>query len=422
MSRMKAKESERPLSIGVYLNRKSKASREQTAGIFRFAGEHPNWELHFFTRPDSMAEMQRLTRSFAPDGIIAGHPAVIAAFRRRFRRRIPGVLIDFAPVGPSVPDALVACDDHAIGACAANLFLKRGYRSFAFAGIEGGSGDSDAVNSLNRENGFRRALRKAGHACAAYHERLPQNSWRYADAAALTRWLRELPKPCALLAHSDLLAQSVLAASRRARIPVPEQIAVIGVDNEDSVCESCSPRLSSIEPDFANGGYLAADILNRMIGLGGSPILRARATYGILKTVERMSTQNVTGSHLRVAKARELIRTEYAAGIRPEDVAEALGVSVRMLELVFRKTLGHTLREELVARRVAEARRLLEKTTLPLGEVAVACGFRTLAALKSIFRKRVGCSMRAYRKTRRDPLGNASDPRPDAYGCGDEMP
>ena len=113
----------KPFCIGAYFNRKSKASREQVAGIFRFAGEHPDWELHLFTRPATPAEMRRMTESFAPDGILTGHPAIVDAFSRRLGRRLPCVLIDYAATRPSPSDALVLCNDHAIGAHAAALFL-----------------------------------------------------------------------------------------------------------------------------------------------------------------------------------------------------------------------------------------------------------------------------------------------------------
>ena len=381
--------------IGAFFNRKSKASREQVAGIFRFAGEHPDWELHLFTRPDSPEEMRRIAASFTPDGIIAGHPMMITAFRQRFHRHIPGVLIDYATVKFPRSDARILCDDHAIGAHAAQAFIGRGYRSFAFAGIEDNSADSDAANSHNRENEFRRTLRKAGFECSVYHEHLQPNAWRYTDVTRLTEWLKSLPKPCAMLAHSDMLAQSVMTCCQKARIHIPEQVAIIGVDNEESVCESTKPTLSSIEPDFGGGGYQAARLLDGI--LRGSPSASTRATYGIARTVERMSTQNVTGAHLRIAKALELIRARSSAGLSPGDIADALGISTRMLELTFAKALGHSVRDELITVRLDEVKRLLHGTSLPFGEIAAASGFRTLAALKSIFRKRFGCSMRTFR-------------------------
>lgn len=395
---MRKQSGNRPFCIGVYFNRKNKASREQVAGIFRFAGEHPEWELHLFTRPDTPAEMQRLTASFTPDGIITGHPAIVQAFDKRFGRNIPCVLIDYAASSSTTSNALVLCNDHAIGELAASTFLKRGYTSFAFAGIRGDSGDSDAVNSKNRENGFRRALQKAGFGCAIYNEQLDLNNLHYKDVSKLRAWLKTLPKPCILMAHSDFLAQSILTTCRTMHIAIPEQVAIIGVDNEESICESTTPKLSSIEPDFAGGGYLAADMLNQILLRDKRPPGPLRKTYGILRIEERMSTQNVSGTHLRVAKALEIIREDGLRDIRTAEIATRLNISERMLELSFRKTLGHSIREELLAFRLDKVQHMLKSTSAPLGKVAASCGFRTLSALKAIFRKRAGCSMRTYRQ------------------------
>lgn len=391
---MKGKTAPKPLQIGIYLNRKSKASREQVTGIFRYASEHPEWELHLFTRPDTDEDIARLTDHFTPDGIIAGHPAIVKAFGKRLRRKIPNVLIDYAARDHRITDALVVCSDQVIGARAAELFLNRGYRNFAFAGVEGEAADSDAINSRNQENGFSRTIQKAGFSCASYHERPEPNTWHFIKANDLRTWLDGLPKPCAILAHSDLLAQSVLSACRKSGIQVPVQIALIGVDNEESVCESTSPTLSSIEPDYAEGGYQAAVLLDKVIHRRATS---RRKAYGVLRTVERMSTQNVAGSHLRIARAQEVIRAEALNGIRPREIARRLGVSPRMLEISFRNTTGHSVRDELIAVRLRKAQDLLRTTSLPLGEVASASGFRTLSALKAIFAKRLGCSMRTYR-------------------------
>ena len=398
---MKRKNAPQPLQIGIYLNRKTKASREQVTGIFRYASEHPEWELHLFTRPDTGEDIARLTDHFTPDGIIAGHPAIVRAFRKRLRRNIPNVLIDYATRDHRITDSLVICSDHEIGARAATLFLNRGYQNFAFAGIEGEAADSDAINSQNQENGFSRTIRKAGFSCVSYHERPEPNTWHFVKANDLQTWLKELPKPCAILAHSDLLAQSILTACRKSGIQVPVQIALIGVDNEESVCESTSPTLSSIEPAYAEGGYQAAILLDRVIHRRKAPSTAQRKTYGILRTVERMSTQNVAGSHLRIAKAQEIIRAEALNGIRPREIAQRLGVSPRMLEISFLNTTGHSIRDELITFRLRKAQELLRTTSLPLGEVASASGFQTLSALKAIFAKRLGRSMRTYRKEQR---------------------
>ena len=401
LTTMKSKTRKDPFRVGAFFNRKTKASREQVGGIFRFAGAHADWELHLFTRPDTPEDLNRIVRSFVPDGIITGHPNVLTLFRRRLHRAIPGVLVDFASSEKTKADARVFCDDHAIGAFAAKEFLHHGFTSFAFAGIEGGTNDSDAFNAIARENGFVRALAKAGFRCATYRERTPPNVWHYSDTARLTSWLDSLTKPCALLTHSDLLAQSVLNACKKAGYAVPEQIAIVGIDNEESVCENSTPTLSSIEPDFAGGGFRAAEILDTLMRHGKGARVSHRATYGVLRFVDRMSSQNVTGAHRRTARALEVIRAKALSGIGTADVAIATGVSPRMLEFTFRKTLGHTVRDEILRVRLNEAKRLLETTHIHIGDIAAHCGFRTPSALKAIFARRFGMSMREWRRSAR---------------------
>ena len=384
--------------VGVFLNRRNKASREQVAGIFRFAGFHPEWELHLFARPDSRDALAEMAATFTPDGIVGGHSDVLSAFRRR----VPCVLIDFADAR-SGANARVMCDDHAVGTRAAEEFLRRGFQSFGFAGVELGEdgGDSAAFNSRARENGFRRTLAKRGFQCSVYAESLPQGADHYADGRALEAWLAAMPKPCAVFAHTDLLAQSVLFACKRAAIPVPESVAVMGVDNEESACESSSPTLSSIEPDFAGGGFRAAEMLDALMRRGSAARVPARATYGVLRVVDRASTRNVVGAHLRAGRALETIRAHACSGISVPDVAAAVGTSTRMLEIVFRKTYNRTVRDEILRVRLEEAKRLLATTRLALAEIAARCGFRTASALKAVFTRRFGASPRSFRPRRK---------------------
>ena len=393
---MRNKKSDRTFRVGVFLNRRNKASREQVAGIFRFAGAHPEWELHLFSRPDSRDALASMAASFVPDGIVGGHSDVLSAFRRR---RVPCVLIDFADAR-SGANARVMCDDHAVGIRAAEEFLRRGFQSFGFAGVELGEdgGDSAAFNSRARENGFRRALAKRGFQCSVYRESLPQGADHYANGRALEAWLASLPKPCAVFAHTDLLAQSILFACKRAAVPVPESVAVMGVDNEESACESSSPTLSSIEPDFAGGGFRAAEILDALMRRGASARVPVRATYGVLRVVDRASTRNVVGAHLRAGRALETIRAHACSGISVPDVAAAVGMSPRMLEIVFRKTYNRTVRDEILHVRLEEAKRLLATTHLALAEIAARCGFHTASALKALFARRLGASPRSFRR------------------------
>lgn len=388
----------KPFRIGVFFTLRSHASREQVAGVFRFVGEHPDWELHLFERPEGTSGYDSLAETFKPDGILTGHPDAITVFRRRLRRHIPGVVLDFNdPKGRHIADAVVMCDECEIGETAAVHFLSRGFRHFAFAGIEGeGDGDTPVRRSQKHEEGFRRRLARDGFGFSSYRERLIRCVRHYSDLERLTAFLRDIPTPCALFATSDMIAQSVVFACRKIGISVPERLVVLGVNDEGTVCENTTPTLSSIAPDYVGAGYRAAEILDKLLRCGKAP---RKTSYGVRRIVDRMSTQNVAGSHRRLALARELIRTKAFEGIRAKEIAEAVGVSPRMLEYMFRKMTGSTVREELSALRLAEARRLLKNTKLPLREVATKCGFRTFSALKSIFLRQHGLSPRTYRKS-----------------------
>jgi len=397
--------STRNFSVAVFLNRKSKGSREQAAGVFRFASERDNWEVHLYSRPETSTDLNRLARSLIsrPDGIISGGIQVVEALRQRFGRRIPAVLIDVNdPTLRANADGLVLCDDHALAERAAEFFLSRGYESFAFAGIsDTPTGDPDMFNSQNRETGFRRRIEKAGMSLSTYCEKLPPGGCHYTGGEALGDWLRSLPKPCALLACSDTIAQSVLDACRKRRIGVPQQIAVLGIDNEPSVCENTKPTLSSIEPDFFGGGYRSAGMLYDIMRDKPSAGTLFRDTYGIVGLSERMSTCNTVGLRLRAARALELIRKKALSGLTARQLAAEMGVTVRSLELTFQAASCGTIRDAILKVRLGEADRLVRKTRLSAEEIAKRCGFRTDSALKAIFKKRFGRSIRAWRQSDR---------------------
>jgi len=394
----------RNFSVAVFLNRKSKGSRDQAAGVFRFVSEHDDWVIHLYSRPETDADLDRLAASMIsrPDGIISGGMHVVEALRQRFGRRIPAVLIDVNdPALRANADGLVLCDDHAVAERAAEFFLSRGYESFAFAGLsDTPTGDPDMFNSQNRETGFRRRVEKSGKAFSSYHEKLPPGGCHYTGSEALGNWLRALPKPCALLACSDTLAQSVLDECRKRRIGVPQQIAVLGIDNEPSVCENTKPSLSSIEPDFFGGGYRAAKMLDAI--MRDKPPSRPaihRITYGLVRLSERMSTSNTTGLRLRTARALETIRNRALSGLSAKQLADEMGLTTRSLELAFRSASQGTVRDAILNVRLAEAERLVKHTRLCADEIAKRCGFRTGSALKAIFKKRFGASIRAWRQS-----------------------
>lgn len=179
----------------------------------------------------------------------------------------------------------------------------------------------------------------------------------------MQQWLLDLPKPCGIMVAFDFKARQVLECCLRCGIPVPGDVAVIGVDNDEAICENTTPTLSSVLPDFEGGGYRAAELLD--------PLMRrtrrkpVTLTYGVKRIVHRQSSQHTSNPNWIALKAKEFIRLNACMDISVNDVAKHLNVSRRLAELRFRE----------------------------------ACGYPTETHLKVLFKKRFGMTMREYRTT-----------------------
>ena len=386
------------LSIAVFLNRQSVGSRDQVNGILNYSANRENWNLHILSRPSTSEDMNRVLSSISPDGIIAGSYNIVRAFRRKYRRRIPAIVIDCPVPSRKEADGIILCADHDIGEAAADFFVSRGLTNFAFAGIHGEDHEFESFNSANREHGFSRALKRNGQTYCAYSEKLPPGARQYTKIDRLSAFLDKLPKPCGLLAHSDMIAASVIKTCHRLRIAVPIEIAVLGIDNDKSVCENVSPSVSSISPDYVSAGYMAAETLDRLFSNPNRRSMTIRITYPHNGVVERMSTSNIAGNRYRVARALDIIRTRAVEGISVKDVSEAVGVSTRALEIAFHNSGRKTLRDEIASERLIAALPLIKNTKMRADEIAAQCGFKTIYAFKAALKKRTGKSIRAWRK------------------------
>ena len=372
----------RTFRVGICLNRDVEPGRRRAYGILRFAASHPDWELAFL--PGHPANGTPPDAATPPlDGILT-----YALAYPRIRREHSDVR-RFA-VADALPhpdaDAAVAVidtDSAAVGEVAARFFLRRGFRNFAYVGPH-----CPRTWSRDRERALAVAVTVEGHSFRAYNE---------ASDAGLGAWLRKLPKPCALLAAMDDRARDVLQACRREGVSVPGQVAVLGVDNDDLLCESCRPTLSSVRLDFERCGYLMAAALDRMMRGGRLP---ARAlSYGIVDLVERASTLDVAGGARVVSLARDFIARNATAAVSLAEIAGAAGCSPRVLQRRFAEVAGHSPLAELQARRLALVCDRLLHTARPVTGIGEGCGFSSDSQLKAAFRKAFGMSLTAYRRT-----------------------
>ena len=287
---------------------------------------------------------------------------------------------------------MVHVDDVGLARRAAEHLLERGFRRFAYCGLE------DVNWSLERERAFVSITAQAGGACAVYHlpslDRTDQ-SWE-AEQERLARWIVGLPKPSGVMVCHDPRGQRVLEACRRAGVAVPEEVAVIGVDNDEPVCEVSDPPLSSVVPDFHGIGYQAARLLDRLMqGEAPPPGPVFLAPQGV---AARQSTDVLAIDDRDVAEAVRFIRQHACESLGVDDVADHVSLSRSVLKRRFRKFLGRSVHDEIVRLRIKRAEDLLAQTDMPISLIAEKTGFHHQEYLGVVFKARTGRTPARFRR------------------------
>ncbi len=213
------------------------------------------------------------------------------------------------------------------------------------------------------------------------------------------KWLDSLEKPVGLMACYDVRARHVLIACRSLGILVPEEVAVIGVDNDELLCELTSPPLSSIEQGSRAMGRAAAALLDRL--MAGEKPRQLKFVVDPEGIVSRRSSDAMMIQDADVAQALRHIRQHVGEGIQVSDVVRTVAVSRSTLEVRFKAFTGRTIHAEIQRAQVERARQLVATTNLPLRQVAVAAGFRYLQHMATVFRLHTGQTPGEYRKRSR---------------------
>ena len=276
----------------------------------------------------------------------------------------------------------VRCDDHLIAQWAADHLMELGLRHFAYYGVRQRAADRW---SHARFESFRRRLAERGFDSFQYTgKHYAARNWS-SMLGELVRWLRGLPRPLGIMGGNDVCARHLLEACRQLRLRVPEDVAVLGVDNDELTCELAVPPLSSIAQCTEQIGYRAAELLNElMTGLRRRP---AHLVVPPLCLVKRQSTDLLMIEDPVVSRGLAFIRARANEMIGVADVVRQLDVSRSTLETRFKSKLGRTVHEEIQRVRLETARRLLLTTDLPLEEVARRVGYRAAHYMCHVFRR-----------------------------------
>ncbi|MDB5346507.1 MAG: helix-turn-helix-domain containing protein AraC type [Schlesneria sp.] len=356
-------------------------SRQVLAGIARYADKLGGWD--FYLEPRGLDQRMFLPRDWTADGAIVRltHPGLQSSIARR---RIPAVNVAWlGRHSPTVPK--VISDEARCAELAAQFFLAKGYRNFAFVGPRR-VGYTDLF-----EHSFRSLVAQFD-----YQSFVPDPAGKAVDRARLTRWIRALPKPVAMLIWDGNLCHEVVLASLNASLQIPDQVAVLCLEVDPLVSALCPIPLSYIDQDGDGVGYLAAGLLERM--MFGYPAPDEPILVPPRQIVERASTDSVAVGDPLVARATRFIRNRAAMPIAVKDLERELDLSRRQLEHRFIKQLGRTPAAEILRVRLALAKEQLRKTDLVLDTIAVRSGFQDASVFIRCFHRETGQTPGEFRK------------------------
>jgi LacI family transcriptional regulator, galactose operon repressor len=389
-------------SVALLVETSNAYARGLMDGIIAYQREHELWSI-YVGEQERGAKPPAWLRNWKGDGIIARiETEAIASVVRR--THLPVVDVSAARKVRTIP--WVETDDRELARLAARHLIDRGFRTLAFCG-------EPLFNwSRWREQHFSAFAEDAGCEYLVFQGKSPSEkdySWTR-ERRRLKTWVEELPKPVGVMGCYDFKGQQLLDVCRELDIAVPEQVAVIGVDNDARLCRLCTPPLSSVIPDTHRTGYEAAKLLDRM--MRGEKVGTDAVLIPPLGIAERQSSDVYAIDDADIASALRYIREHACEGISVADLLRVVPLSRRMLEHRFLKLVRRTPHAEIIRIRMERAGRLLRETDLSIAEIASRAGFADANYLSVAFKKQMGVAPRAYRAETRTSGAKSDVGRP----------
>ena len=356
--------------------------RRRLAGLSEYARRR-GWSVQSVEALRSASQLREVVRLWRPDGFVVSCGAGLNSLPERCYGGVPVVFSRHPGQDRSVRGNCVFNDAKATVALAAKELLSLNLADYAYVGWLRRTGWSD-----ERRRELEALMSLHGRRLHVFE---PSARRCMADdlAPRLAAWLAGLPRPVGVLAANDQIAEKVASACRLASLAVPDDVAVLGIDNNEEMCEGCDPSLSSIDLDFDESGRLAGAALDRL--MSDPKAAPSHTVYPPLRLVRRKSTHRFTRRDAAVERAVERIRREACAGLSAADVVRDFPCSRRMAEMRFRAAVGRSILREIRRVRLETARRLLaQRPPLAMDAVAARCGYGSLAAFSTFFRRETG--------------------------------
>jgi len=306
------------------------------------------------------------------------------------RENIPVIAQDFKERLQTVPNISGSYFD--TGRQGAEYFLKKGFTNFAFYGF------NNIVWSRERAQGFERRIREAGYDVHYFEHKnaRSQDLWYY-EPSELSDWLKSLPKPIGLMTCDDNQGHHVTEAARQAAVPIPDEVAVLGVDNDEMICELSDPALSSIDLDTEKGGYEAARLMEHMIQTQNLS-MRHDIMVHSTQIVTRNSTDIFASKDEYIVAALKFIHQNLDKNLRVDQILREVPLSRRSLEKRFARTTGYPVYEYIYKQRIEQFTKKLLETEMSIFEIALDLGLTDSKNIARQFKQIKGLTPMEYRK------------------------
>lgn len=400
---MKTEENVRQYKVALMIETSREYARGLLRGILEWNQKHQAFLPEF--QPYGLSELPaEWLKKWRGDGILvridnkAMEEAVLST-------GLPAIDLRSSQPNPRVP--VLGVDNEIIARMAFEHLHNAGFVNYAFCGMRRHSN----VYDDQRRDYFTRFVQEAGRTCFDFPaEKVPlRGNVRENDTKAIARWLEKLPIPTAVLACKDDRGCQVLEAALSIHRKVPDELAVLSVDNDPFFCNLSNPPLSSIDTNSEYIGYQAADHIWRMMK-GEAPFVEP-ILFPPLEVVQRRSTDILAIPHLKEAKILGYLREVALAGYSVKDVAEHFDVSIGYLETLSIKHFNRSPKKEMLRIQILEAKKLLSRTNLSLNRVAVQSGFRSVSYFMTTFKRMVGLTPLTYRSSTRTTAPTQLEPQ-----------
>lgn len=365
--------------VSVFLMNAYTTHGEMLRGVLDYVRTHTPWALDLKMGRRDEANLRKFNWANCDAAIVNGvTPELLQQIRRK---QLPVVLVS-SETNPDFPGCVLRCDNKPIAEIAARHLMSKQCAAYAFVDVPG------MAWAAMRGHVFTDELARVGASCIHL---------RTGNPKAFAQQLAAAPKPLGVFAADDFRARMTLDVCRSIGCTVPDDVAILGVDNDETLCELSSPTISSIPLSTRAAGFRAAEILDLALRGELAPAEMPDAVYSGQTVVERLSTARSFARDALVRRCRDLLAANFTDPIRVSDLAHTLHVSRRTLEIRFRELIGTSVSAEILRLRLERAKHLIATTSQSQETIALSCGFCDASHLGAAFRRHVGCPPSTFR-------------------------